>query len=86
MLRLLARQSTRSLVKCSSLTRFPVRYKHIPAATHTAIPQDTLQESKDVVVPFLDKPSTQFAEIIETTERLVELPLINIGDYVEAFR
>jgi hypothetical protein len=89
MLRLIARQSTRNLVKCSNLTRFALRQKHIPASMQSAVTnnrQGTIQDSKDVVVPILDRQSTQFVEIIESTERLVELPLINIGDYVEAFR
>lgn len=89
MLRIIGRQCTRNLTKCSSLAQFALKQKHISASIQTNVRnnrQSTLQDIKDIPNPILDIPSTQLAEIVDSSERLVELPLIKVGDYVEAFR
>ncbi|EPB89435.1 hypothetical protein HMPREF1544_03804 [Mucor circinelloides 1006PhL] len=75
MLRLLARQGTRQITRCKALRPIAIRHKHIPSVPKTPAIQINNQGK-----------SNGFDPIVLNTERLVELPKIDLGDYVEAFR
>ncbi|KAI8082123.1 hypothetical protein BDF21DRAFT_492915 [Thamnidium elegans] len=78
----LARQRSRVLVQCTQLSRFITRQKHIPTANKTIItPTIATTKLNQGAVEIID-PET----IVNLNEVSFRLPVIHVGDYVEAFR
>ncbi|KAK4513949.1 uncharacterized protein ATC70_005956 [Mucor velutinosus] len=77
MLRLLARQSTRQIKRCKALPSVAIRRKHIPSIPKTPAIQSSSQGKSN---------GFDSTIVLNTEQRLMELPKISLGDYVEAFR
>ncbi|KAI9470561.1 MAG: hypothetical protein EXX96DRAFT_530890 [Benjaminiella poitrasii] len=84
MLRLLGHQSTRGFIRCKQLSRRVTRHIHINVPIKSISPTlvDKDQGTLDVDGPLIDMIPAKANK--ETPS--VKLPLIAIGDYVEAFR
>lgn len=90
MWRIVARQRSRASATAQCFRSAGVRQKHIPTAASTSV--------KRVVPPATKRSSDKKSdsqdkiEVVDpitlsgSNEPLFRLPLINIGDYVEAFR
>ncbi|KAL9548073.1 hypothetical protein MBANPS3_005855 [Mucor bainieri] len=81
MLRLLARQSTRQIARCKTLPPIAMRRKHIPSIPTTPAVEMSNQGKSNGFDPTV-LVNTAAGE----QQRLVQLPKIKLGDYVEAFR
>lgn len=78
----LARQRSRVFVQCTQLSRFITRQKHIPTANKTIItPTIATTKLNQGAIEIID-PET----IVNLNELPFRLPVIRVGDYVEAFR
>lgn len=80
MLRLIARQASRSIPRCRQLSKELLRQKS-SSVPKTQPVVEILSEGKgDLSSSFIELPSSFSADPV------INLPLIQIGDYVEAFR
>ncbi|GAA5807304.1 hypothetical protein MFLAVUS_000662 [Mucor flavus] len=78
----LARQRSRVFVRCTQLSRFVTRQKHIPTTNKTIItPTIATTKLNQGAIEIID-PET----IVNLNELPFRLPVICVGDYVEAFR
>lgn len=90
----IARQPSRAATSLLQCSRFAVRQKHIPTAVKRAV-----SPARVVTKPASKSSKKSVSSIslgdidivdplcpLSNNEPLFQLPLINIGDYVEAFR
>jgi hypothetical protein len=75
MLRIIAQQSARNIIQCTKLSKQILRNKH------SSIPKAKVLSTVDS-----PKESLNTVTTLDSKIPVKDLPLIQIGDYVEAFR